>query len=135
MSYYIRKGKSIFVALGMHNDLICTDPVDAIKKGSIAWYVYKDGAVVGYATARELEGCLYLNSAGIIKEARGKGLQKRLIQCRVKYAKRRGLETVITYTSVDNAASINNLIACGFRAYTPAYAWAGAEWVYWRRVL
>ena len=135
MRYTIRQGGDIYYALKMHDDIIGTDPVYAIKEGSVVWYVYHQGEIVGYATARELDGYLYMSSAGVNHRHRGKGLQKRLIRVRVKYAKSRGLKSVITYTSADNSASMNSLIACGFRVYNPAKAWVGVEWVYWMKVI
>ena len=54
--------------------------------------------------------------AGVMPEARGKGLQKVLIQARLTWCKRRGIKVVKTYTSIDNHASRASLLACGFQS-------------------
>ena len=56
--------------------------------------------------------------AGVVKDARGRGLQKRLIRTRVAYAKRNRIPRCYTYVWVANYASMRSLIDCGFRPYT-----------------
>ena len=134
MKYKIKRGKSLFLAYVLHEWYVSPEPTICIKKDSIPWYVYgEDGKSYGFASARELNGdILYLNSAAVVPEARGNGLQKRLIRCRARYADKHDL-TAITYTTPDNSASINNLVSCGFRAYQPEYPWVGKQYCYWRR--
>ena len=136
MKYKIQRGKSLFLAYGLHEQYVSPEPTVCIKRDSMAWYVYKAedlSMCVGYATARVLDGgILYLNSAAVAYDARGHGLQRRLIRCRTRYADKHGL-TSITYTTPDNSASINNLVACGFKAYQPEYPWVGKQYCYWQR--
>ncbi len=61
----------------------------------------------------------YLRRTGVLKPFRGKGLQRALIDCRDREAKRLGLKEVVTYTARDNYPSANNLIRCGYELYTP----------------
>jgi GNAT superfamily N-acetyltransferase len=77
------------------------------------------------------QGLAYLCRAGVEPEFRGQGLQKRLLRARIAWCKKNGLEP-ITDTTADNVASINNLIAVGFKAYVPEYRWALPNSVYWR---
>lgn len=101
-----------------------------------AWWIAEiDGRVVGYAGALvwEPDRCLYLTRAGVLPEARGRGLQRRLIRARVAHARRLGLTGAYTYTLNWNEKSANNLIACGFRLWWPARPWAAKSAVYWYR--
>ena len=138
MKYRIERGKSLFLAYGLHEQYVSPEPTVCIKRDSIAWYVYGPASSTsltcfGFATARVLDSdILYLNSAAVVPEARGNGLQKRLIRCRTRYADKHDL-TSITYTTPDNSVSINNLVACGFKAYQPEYSWVGKQYCYWRR--
>lgn len=103
------------------------------------WWGAWDGAeLVGYAGGRlvpEWPGQYYLSRAGVAAAHRGRGIQKRLIRCRVARAKRLLATRAVTYTIPYNPASMNSLLACGFRVYNPAVAYAGSEMVYWRKVL
>lgn len=97
-----------------------------------------DGRIVGYGGGLPPgsdASIYYLSRAGVLPEARGHGLQRRLIHVRVAAARKHACASVVTYTSTDNAPSMNSLIAAGFRAYTPASYWVGPEFVYWRKPL
>jgi GNAT superfamily N-acetyltransferase len=104
---------------------------------SYIWLAYKDSKPIGYATLRKLahEPFGYLTRAAIKEEHRRRGLHKRLIQVRIKLAKRYGWKGVITYTAVDNIASANSLIKQGFQLYIPEYRWAGKEFLYFMKAL
>ncbi len=56
-----------------------------------------------------------MTSCGVVSYAAGKGLQRKLLKVREKYAKRYGCASVVTYTARDNYASITNLIRAGYR--------------------
>lgn len=102
------------------------------------WAVWAGLEIVGYAGARapaEWPGVYFLSRAGVLEEARGKGLQRRLVRARVARARRLGCHSCITYTSPDNAPSMRTLIACGFKPYVPEPAYVGASYVYWRKAL
>lgn len=84
------------------------------------WLVFDDaGRVVAYAAAKIMNGKCYLTRCGVSARHRGRGLQKRLIRRREAWARSRGCAEVASYVSSDNAASLNSLIACGYRACTP----------------
>lgn len=77
---------------------------------------------------------MYFSSAGVLADHRGNGLQRRLIAVRLRYAKSIGAVEVVTDTR-DNPISANNLIACGFRCWTPLYPWSYTDAVYWKKYL
>lgn len=104
------------------------------------WWLVRDssGVAVAFACVRPTpdDPCIwYLARAGVAQEARGQGLQARLIRVRLAAAKRHGAVAVVTDCTTLNPASANSLIASGFRVYTPAYAWALPNSIYWRIVL
>ena len=99
----------------------------------IWWIGFHKGTPVAYCGMKVFEGTVYMCRAGVIESAQGNGIQKKLINKRLEYAKSLGIDLAITYTSHDNAASMNSLIKCGFRPYTPQWAWDGDEFVYWRK--
>ena len=60
----------------------------------------------------------FLCRAGVLKEARGQGIQRKLISVRVACAKRLGIPRVYTYVSTANVASMKQLVRCGFEPYS-----------------
>ena len=81
----------------------------------------------------------FLARAGVLWEARGQKLQRRMIEMREDAMRRRGLATAVTYTETYSAASMRNLIACGYRPFeadtettmAPADRWR--HMVHWRK--
>jgi GNAT superfamily N-acetyltransferase len=102
------------------------------------WWIASDG--------RELAGfCLlvptsynpamgYLKRAGVLRPHRGQGLQRRFVRVRETKARKVGMLAMITDTT-DNPSSANNLIACGYRLFTPDNPWGFAHTIYWRKDL
>lgn len=77
-------------------------------------------------------GGWYLRRAGVLASARKNGLQKRLIQARVRFAQTyRADYPIITYTVHDNVPSQRALIACGFIPFDPKDKYGGNSAVYW----
>jgi GNAT superfamily N-acetyltransferase len=103
------------------------------------WIAYGPAGVpVGFAglwPSLTVPGAGYLCRAGVLSAARGQGLQRRLIKVREREAKKKGWVALLSDTDPKNPHSMNNLIACGFRAFRPGDRWCGEEWVYWRKVL
>lgn len=88
--------------------------------------VEPDGNTCAYAALAPLAkepGGVFLARSGVLRRARGNGLQRRLIRVREAYARDHGFTWAITYASYDNTTSANNLIACGFRLYKPHEQW------------
>lgn len=92
--------------------------------------------ILSYDNGRGDKGRMaYMTMAGVLPEARGHHLQRRLIRARVQAARREGLDWIITYTLLKNYPSMCNLLACGFEFYEPEDAWVGDDVHYYRRDL
>lgn len=99
------------------------------KHGSYWWLVYYGDDVVGFGGLTyypELKSA-FLSRVGVLPIARGLGIQKKLIKARERQAVKDGYDRIISYTSRDNVVSANNLIACGYKLYTPKWDW-GIKW-------
>jgi len=104
------------------------------------WLETENDIPVAYAALRPCQsennqGIGFLSRVGVLRDWRGQGRQKRLIRRRVEYARRIGLEELVTYTVPENLASANSLISCGFRLYSPHHRWGSKNALYFRRRL
>jgi GNAT superfamily N-acetyltransferase len=102
------------------------------------WFVINGRRqIVGFAemrpSVREL-GAVYLARSGVLPEARGHGLQKRLIRVRLRLARRLGYGVAYSDT-ITNPHSANNLAACGFTLFEPTKGWGAKGALYWRKEL
>jgi len=77
--------------------------------------------------------CIFIR-AWVKRTNRGKGLQKKLIDIRLRAAKKNS-SVAITYTVKENCPSINNLISKGFKIYIPEYTYGGKEMLYWKKTI
>lgn len=132
MSYSIRQTKNKTLVQG-YNVEIFGEGLELDMEGQACWFVYTDGGdIAGFATGKCVgDDTFYLSRAGLLPRHRGKGLQKRLIKVRLRYAKANNFDTVITYTMLDNPESYASLQNCGFKLYMPEYRWAGNDVLYW----
>ncbi len=108
-----------------------------IDRGQM-WLLWESDTPVGFCTARTVLGdpqTVFLSRSGILPIARGKGLQRRMIDVRLRWAREIGATTVVTYVLYDNWASLINLIKKGFKFYSPGYRWAGKDVHYLMREL
>lgn len=76
----------------------------------------------------------YLKRAGVRRPHRGHGLQRRFVRVREARARRIGMHSIVTDTS-GNPSSANNLIACGYRIYSPEKPWGFNHTIYWIKEL
>ena len=82
------------------------------------WVVLDDdGTVVGAAGASTLRKSLYLTICFLAPEARGKGLQQKLILLRLRWGKKQGCTIAYTYTYRRNHASMVSLLKHNFSPY------------------
>jgi len=82
------------------------------------WVVLDDeGIVVGAAGASTLRRSLYLTIVFLAHEARGKGIQQKLIQLRLRWGKKQGCTVAYTYTYRRNHASMISLLKNNFSPY------------------
>ena len=98
------------------------------------WVAKHNGTVVGFCSAvyRPERGHVFLSRAAVIKNARGHGIQKRMIATRIRWARKQGAKECVTYTSPKNYPSMCSLLACGFKFYFPHEPWAGKSMHYFR---
>lgn len=110
---------------------------EPIKPNAGVWWVADaHGASIGFCGIRKLSySVAFLERAGVMPGYRGRGIHDRMIKLRLRWARKHGVKTVITYTLKDNHASSNNLARNGFALYEPDWAWVGREVLYWMRNL
>ena len=104
--------------------------------GSAKWWLMKvDGVTAGYigAVYNMSGGHVYNCRTGVLPWYRGQGIQKLLTKHVIKWAKSIQASAVVTDTVVENVASNNSLIACGFKTYSPEFPWNVPGGIYWRR--
>ncbi len=77
------------------------------------------------AVYRPEKGYVYLSYAIIMPSCREKGLQRRLIRHRLRWAKRQGAFYAVTYTLLHNYPSVMNLLKCGFKFADAPRGWYG----------
>lgn len=128
---YIRATKDIETVRKLHKQTFPSDEFYEHKKNKY-WIAYDDGRPIGFGIATDYgHNILFLSRAGVISKYRGRGIHKRLINVRLRFAKRNRFKSVITYTAKSNLSSINNIIARGFKIYEPAEPWVGTSFLYW----
>jgi GNAT superfamily N-acetyltransferase len=101
------------------------------------WVAYQDDDAVGFATLQDWPepGLGYLARAGVIKEHRGHGLQRRLIRARERRARQLGYTRLVSDTT-DNPASARSLQRCGYSTFEPKYPWGPYKTtLYWEKHL
>lgn len=134
----LRRTTDIVTIRALDAKLFGTD-VDQPKLSHL-WWLCRDGSkVIGYCGLgtfmEEGKRCGFLSRSGILPEHRGKGLQRRMIRVREAAARKLGASHIITYTSDGNMPSANNLIATGYRLYSPANAWGLEHGLYFTKAL
>lgn len=78
------------------------------------WAVYVNDTAAAFAGLRPQDDHFgFLCRAGVIRKFAGLGLQRRLIDARMRHARRIGLKGVTTYVAEHNWTSVANLIRCG----------------------
>lgn len=100
------------------------------------WWVAftEDGKPVAFAgliRSHHWVNAGYMCRAGVLPKYQGYGLQKRLIQARIRKARSLNWEWLLTDTT-ENPASSNSLISMGFKLYEPKVPWAFKNSLYWR---
>ena len=107
-----------------------------VYEDTILWVGYDDGIPVCFAAlAWAYESTGFLSRAGVLPQYSGQGLHRRMINLRIRAAKKLGWKSLITYTHRHNAKSLNNLTHCGFKGYQPQQDWGGDDAVYvWKEL-
>ena len=113
-------------------------PGDSFPGAHHTYWVARDEQkkLAGFASALITDyGACFLSRAAVAAQYQGRGLHKRLIRHRLRWAKRQGASYACTYTVAKNYPSILNLLGCGFRFYEPDEFWAGQSMHYLRKDL
>ena len=89
------------------------------------WLVEHEGKHIGLTSAvyRPEKGYIYLSYAIIMPGTKLKGLQRKMIQHRLRWGKRQGALYAVTYTLLKNYPSMVNLLRCGFRFANEPRGW------------
>lgn len=98
------------------------------------WVMLDEDIIVAYCGSIYSRGICIFNRAWVKKEYRGQGIQRRMIKTRLKAAAYT-CHIAITYTTLDNFPSANNLIDCGMRLYIPEYMYGGKDKMYFQKLL
>ena len=98
------------------------------------WVMLDQGEIVAYCGSIYSKGICIFNRAWVKKSHRGQGIQRRMIKTRLKAAST-FCHIAITYTTLDNFPSANNLIDCGFKLYLPEYSYGGSDKLYFQKLL
>jgi GNAT superfamily N-acetyltransferase len=132
----LRRTDDIEEVKALHTLCFPTDVWESSSKRHAYW-IAKDetGTAVGFCIAKRLasERCVFLERAGVLPIANGRGLQRRMIRARLRWARSEGFTAVITYTTYHNWQSIVNLLREGFRFYSPEDPWVGTNVHYFIR--
>lgn len=134
--YYLRRTADIDTVKDLHKQCFPEDEWYE-HKGNVYWLLKNSRKrPIGFCVATDIgDGLIFLSRAGVIPEYQGRGLQKRMIKVRVRYAKNNGYDSLITYVTIDNIASAKNLLRCKFELYRPDWDYAGEFFNYFRLVL
>lgn len=142
MEVTIRQDTDLESILLADNYCFPGEPMDPEEAENFTWWtarVRSTREIAAYAALWIVSGeemkLGFLCRSGVLPLARGNGLQKKLIRCRVSHARRKGCSTAISYTMYHNHPSSNSLIREGFTLYEPEYEYAGREVLYWRKDL
>lgn len=131
--YRIQQTKDFDAIEKLDKRIFPTDDRIERKLGGAYWLLHHSGRKVGFCALHPLPyepSVCFLARAGILQAHQGNGLQKRMINVRVRHAQAQGFSHVLTYAWIRNPQSISNLIKTGFKMYEPATYWAGDEMLY-----
>lgn len=102
------------------------------------WIAYFDGDPVAYAgiieSAYDDDDVGYFSRVGVLPQHRGNGLQRRLMRAFEAKARKLGWSRMVTDTT-DTTHSANNILAAGYRLYSPRHPWAFQNTLYWTKDL
>lgn len=132
--FAIRKTNNIPLVEIVHSEIM---PQDNLPDPALFWLVWnQDYDPVGYCCLSIVDSeIVFMSLCGLFPEARGNGLQRRMLTVREKWARRKGYKIVITYALRDNPYSYENLIKRGYMLYEPEYPWVDGNVYYFRKYL
>jgi N-acetylglutamate synthase-like GNAT family acetyltransferase len=116
-------------------DRICFPDDIADVSSYTKWWVAEDnGKLVAYSGLKLVgnEDVGYFCRVGVLPSYRGRGLQRRMMRAKIRYARKLKLKRIVSYTTPLATVSGNNLIECGFRLYRPDWLWGDTDWLYFK---
>ena len=130
----LRNSADVNVIMFLQRKILPSDTPYKVTHGHW-WIAYAEcGKPVGFGglvRSIRFSDTGYLCRAGVLDAFTGHGLQKRLIDVRLRKAKELGWNWVITDTT-NNPASANSLINSGFKLYEPSSPWSFKNALYWK---
>ncbi|MGZ5095551.1 MAG: GNAT family N-acetyltransferase [Burkholderiales bacterium] len=100
----------------------------------IAYYDDEPVAFIGITQSKLGPHVGYFLRVGVVPAHRGKGLQRRLMRVMEARAKKNGWMRIVSDTR-NNNYSANNIIAAGYRLFSPDDPWAHSDALYWTKDL
>jgi GNAT superfamily N-acetyltransferase len=126
----IRKTADVSTVEYLHSLLFPDADWESPDQGNVYWLVRdEDRKPVGFCSCRpsiERKDTVFLSRVALLPEARGNGLQRRMIRTRLRWARSEGYTRALTYTWLTNIASQRSLIREGFMPYRPFWIWEGS---------
>ena len=133
--YFLRISTDLSTVKKLNKETFPHDECD-ITSNSKFWLLFHKGNAVGFCSVRPVSRTiLFLSRAGLQWNHRGRGLHRRMIKARIKYARKHNFKTIITYTIYSNTKSARNLIKEGFELYDPEWEYAGLHCLYFKKEL
>ena len=91
--------------MAMLNNTIFGEGLELDFKKHRCWVVRNaTGIAVGFCSYKHVsKDMVFFSRAGLLREARGHGLQVRMIRTRIAACRKEGVKHIVTYTMKDNA--------------------------------
>jgi len=97
---------------------------DALPEGK-RYIAELDARPVAFGSMPIIEGIAICSTGGTLPEFRGRGIQRRLLECRIATAARLGCSLLLGGADLDSAAH-RNFVRCGFRMLPLGMSWFDA---------
>jgi len=142
----IRRASDIETVRALHTILFPDTFFEGPELGNVYWIAWNDvDEPVGFCSVRPIRPTCdeprwsetaILSRAGVLPGYRGRGLQRRFISLRIKWARSVGFSRCVSYTlRSEPTTSARNLVRSGFLPYKPAVMWATEDVDYWEKEL
>ena len=100
----------------------------------LAWDDKEPVAFAGMIKSTLVKGAYYFHRVGVLKEARGHGLQRRLMRTIEAKAFKLGADRIVSDTTENIPRAVNFCLA-GYLPFQPVYPWAFPHSIYWTKEL
>lgn len=110
------------------------DEQPAWKSAGRAWVTYDGADPVAFIYVEPCADSWYFSRVGVMPAARGRGLQRKLMQLMQRALSKAGVRTLVS-TTFRNPPSANNFVREQWMTYLPAEPWGAPDTIYWRKDL